>query len=50
MLWRLGWSRGQRELNEGGEGVFILPPPQVTVMCVFCGFGSSGVTLDHPDG
>ena len=25
----------QRRVNEGGEGVYILPPPQVTVMCVF---------------
>ena len=38
-----------REVNEGGEGVFIAPPPLVTVMCVFCEFriirgilGSSG--------
>ena len=27
-----------REVNEGGEGVFIAPPPLVTVMCVFCEF------------
>ena len=49
MLLELGWSGEKRGVNEGGEGVFIAPPPLVTVMCVFCEFriirgilGSSG--------
>ena len=24
-----------REVNEGGEGVYILPPPHMTVVCIF---------------
>ena len=49
MLLELGWSGEKRGVNQGGEGVFIAPPPQVTIMCVFCEFriiwgilGSSG--------
>ena len=34
----LDWSGEKRGVNEEGEGVFIAPPPQVTVMCVFCEF------------
>ena len=41
------FGRGEREASEGGEGVFIAPPPKVTVVCVFyevriIKFGSSG--------
>ena len=40
---------GERERNEGrGEGVYILPPPKVTVVCFLVVPGSSGVTSDHP--
>ena len=38
MLLELGWSGEKRGVNEEGEGVFIVLPPQVTVMCVFCEF------------
>ena len=48
MLWRRGWSGSERELNEGGEGVYILPPPKVIVVCFLVVPGSSGVTSDHP--
>ena len=34
MFWRRGWS-GEREVNEDGGGVYILPPPEVTVpLCI----------------
>ena len=41
---------GERErgVNEGGEGVYIVPPPKVTVVCFLVVPGSSGVTSDHP--
>ena len=35
-------------VNEGGEGVYILPLPKVTVVCDLVVPGSSGVTADHP--
>ena len=38
----------EREINEGGEGVYTLPPPKVTVVCFLVVPGSSGVTSDHP--
>ena len=38
----------EREVNEGGEGVYILQPPKVTVVCFLVVPGSSGVTSDHP--
>jgi hypothetical protein len=38
----------EREMNEGGEGVYILPPPKVTVVCFLMVPESSGVTSDHP--
>ena len=38
----------EREVNEGGEGVYILPSPKVTVVCFLEEPGSSGVTSDHP--
>ena len=39
---------GEREVNEGGEGVYILPPLEVTVVCFLVVPGSSGVISDHP--
>jgi len=50
MFWRRGWSEREREreVNEGGEGVYILPPPKVTIVCFLVVPGSSGVTSDHP--
>ena len=47
---REAWLVGEREreINEGGEGVYILPPPKVTVVCFLEEAGSSGVTSDHP--
>ena len=38
----------EREVNEGGEGVYILPHPKVPVVCFLVVPGSSGVTSDHP--
>ena len=38
----------EREVNEGGEEVYILPPPEVTVVCFLVVPGSSGVRPDHP--
>ena len=38
----------EREINEVGEGVYILPPPKVTAVCFLVEPGSSGVTSDHP--
>ena len=43
MLWRRGWSESEREVNEGGEVVYILQPPKVTVVCFLEVPGSSGV-------
>ena len=43
--WLVG---GEREINEGGEGVYILLPPKVTVVCFLVVPGSSGVTSDDP--
>ena len=37
----------EREMKEGGEGVYILPPPNVTIVCFLVVPGSSGVTSDH---
>ena len=48
MFWRRGWSGRERGVNEGGEGVYILPPPKVTVVCFLVEPGSSAVTSDHP--
>ena len=42
------WLVREREVNEGGEGVYILPPPKVTVVCFRVVPESSGVTPDHP--
>ena len=47
VLWSRGWSGREREMNEGGEGVYILPPPKVTVVCFLVEPGSSGVSPDH---
>ena len=43
-------GRGERErvVNERGEGVYILTPPKVTVVCFLVVPGSSEVTSDHP--
>ena len=46
---REAWLVIEREVNEGGEGVYILPPPKVTVVCFLVVLGSSGVTSDHPE-
>ena len=42
------WLVGEREreVNEGGEGVYILPPPKVTVVCFLVVSGSSGVETE----
>ena len=45
---REAWLVREREVNEGGEGVYTLPPPKVTVVCFLVVLGSSGVTSDHP--
>ena len=44
------WLVGEREreINEGGEGVYILPPPKVTVVCFLVVPRLSEVTSDHP--
>ena len=47
MLWS-GWSESERGVNEGGEEVYILQPPKVTIVCFLVVPGSSGVTSDHP--
>ena len=44
--WLVG--KRERERNKEGEGVYILPPPKVTVVCFLEEPGSSGVTSDHP--
>ena len=41
-------GKRDRELKKGGEGVYILPPPKVTVVCFLVVLGSSGVTSYHP--
>ena len=46
MLWRRGWSESEREVNEGGEGVYILQPPKVTIVCFLVVPGSSGVLTE----
>jgi len=46
--WLVREREREREVNEGGEGVYILPPPKVTIVCFLVAFGSSGVTSDHP--
>ena len=39
---------GEREReNKGGEGVYILPPPKVTVVCFLVVPGSSGVLTER---
>ena len=45
---REAWLVREREVNEGGEGVYILPPPEVTVLCFLVVPRSSGVISDHP--
>ena len=45
---REAWLVGEREVNEGGEGVYILPPPEVTVVCFLVVPGSSEVPSNHP--
>ena len=44
--WLVG--KREREVNEGSEGVYILPPPKVTVVCFLVVPRSSGVPSDHP--
>ena len=44
---REAWLVGEREVNEGGEGVYILPPPEVTVVCFLVVPGSSGVLTER---
>ena len=41
-------GKREREMKEEGEGVYILPPPKVTVVCFLVEPGSSAVTSDHP--
>ena len=41
-------GKREREVKKGGEGVYILPSPKVTVVCFLEEPGSSGVTSDHP--
>ena len=41
-------GKKEREMEEEGEGVYILSPPKVTVVCFLVEPGSSGVTSDHP--
>ena len=41
-------GKREREMKEEGEGVYILPPPKVTVVCFLVDPGSSGITSDHP--
>ena len=48
MFWRHGWSGRERGINKEGEGVYILPPPKVTVVCFLVVPGSSRVISDHP--
>ena len=48
MFWSRGWSGRESEVNEGGEGVYILPPPKEIVVCFLEEPGSSGVASDHP--
>ena len=35
-------------MKDGGEGVYIVSPPKVTVVCFLVEPGSSGVASDHP--
>ena len=35
-------------MKEGGEGVYILPHPKVTIVCFLEEPESSGVASDHP--
>jgi len=42
------WLVGEREVNEGGEGIYILQPPKMSIMCFLVVPGSSGDTPDHP--
>ena len=44
----VGERERERGVNEGGEGVYIVSPPKVTVVCFLVLPGSSGVTSDHP--
>ena len=41
-------GKRERELKKGGEGVYILPPPKVTVVCVLVEPRSFGVPSNHP--
>jgi len=45
---REAWLVREREINKGGEGVYILPLPKMTVVYFLVDLGSSGVTLDNP--
>ena len=46
--WLVGERERERGVNEEGEGVYILPPPKVTVVCFLVVPRSSEVTSDHP--
>ena len=35
-------------MKDGGDEVYIVPPPKVTVVCFLVVLGSSGVLSDHP--
>ena len=41
-------GKREREVKKGGEGVYILPPPKVIVVCFLVVPGSSEVPSDHP--
>ena len=42
----VGRGEREREINEGGEGVYILLPPKVIVVCFLVVSGSSGVETE----
>ena len=44
--WLVGEREREREINEGGERVYILPPPKVIVVCFLVVPGSSGVVTE----
>ena len=43
----VGEREREREVNEGVEGVYILPLPKAIVVCFLVEPGSSGVSPDH---
>ena len=45
---RLVGKREREKRRKGGEGVYIVSPPKLTVVCFLVLPGSSGVTSDHP--